>query len=107
MLGEEQTRTRKVSPIAWDNTNLGGRYEFQKQPDPLNIDAIIRETTETPLLIQMLFWQARCWLYHSGAIGKEPHLGEDVLTLGPGHDADVGDRLLRGLLGLVGQQVCL
>ena len=40
--------TRKVSPIAWQNTNLGGRYEFQKQPDPLNIDAIIRETTELP-----------------------------------------------------------
>jgi hypothetical protein len=26
--------------------NLQGRYEFQKQPDPLNMDAIIRELTE-------------------------------------------------------------
>ena len=34
---------KKVSPIAWQHTNLHGRYEFQKQPDPLNVDAIIRK----------------------------------------------------------------
>jgi TnpA family transposase len=38
--------TKKVSPIAWQHINLQGRYEFQKQPDPLNMDAIIRELTE-------------------------------------------------------------
>lgn len=39
---------KKVSPIAWQNINLHGRYEFQKQPDPLNVDAIIRELTIMP-----------------------------------------------------------
>ena len=38
--------TKKVSPNAWQHINLQGRYEFQKQPDPLNMDAIIRELTE-------------------------------------------------------------
>jgi len=37
-----------VSPIAWKNTNLHGRYEFHKQTDPLNVDAIIRELMEMP-----------------------------------------------------------
>jgi TnpA family transposase len=40
--------TKKISPIAWQHINLHGRYEFQKQPDPLNVDAIIRELTEIP-----------------------------------------------------------
>ena len=34
--------TKKVSPIAWQNTNLHGRYEFHKQPDLLNVEAIIQ-----------------------------------------------------------------
>lgn len=33
--------TKNVSPIAWQNINLHGRYEFQKQPDLLNVEAII------------------------------------------------------------------
>ena len=39
--------TKKVSPVAWQHINLQGRYEFQKQPDPLNIDTIIHELTKT------------------------------------------------------------
>jgi TnpA family transposase len=39
--------TKKVAPIAWQHINLHGRYEFQKQPDPLNVDAIIRELGKT------------------------------------------------------------
>jgi hypothetical protein len=30
------------------NTNLHGRYEFQKQPDPLNVDAIIEGLLQRP-----------------------------------------------------------
>ena len=37
--------TKKVSPIAWQHINLQGRYEFQKAPDALNMDAIIRALT--------------------------------------------------------------
>jgi hypothetical protein len=37
---------KKVSPVAWQHINPHGRYEFQKQPDLLNIDAIVRELTE-------------------------------------------------------------
>jgi hypothetical protein len=39
--------TKKVCPVAWQHINLQGRYEFQKQPDPLNIDTIILELTKT------------------------------------------------------------
>jgi TnpA family transposase len=38
--GAEATKT--VSPIVWQNINLQGRFEFLKQPDALNVDAIIR-----------------------------------------------------------------
>ena len=38
--------TKKVSPVAWQHINLQGRYEFQKQPDPLDVDMIIRTLTE-------------------------------------------------------------
>jgi hypothetical protein len=34
--------TKKIAPIAWQHINLQGRYEFQKAPDALNVDAIIR-----------------------------------------------------------------
>ena len=37
--------TKKVSPVAWQHINLQGRYEFQKAPDALNVDAIIRALT--------------------------------------------------------------
>lgn len=39
---------KKISPIAWQHINLHGRYEFQKQIDPLIVEAIIRELTELP-----------------------------------------------------------
>ena len=40
--------TKKVSPIAWQNTNLHGRYEFHKQPDLLNVEAIIQGLLQRP-----------------------------------------------------------
>ena len=38
--------TKKVSPVAWQHINFQGRYEFQKQPDPLDVDMIIRILTD-------------------------------------------------------------
>jgi len=40
--------TKKISPIAWQHINLQGRFEFQKQPDALNVDAIIRALVGLP-----------------------------------------------------------
>jgi TnpA family transposase len=37
--------TKKIAPIAWQHINLQGRFEFLKQPDTLNVDAIIRALT--------------------------------------------------------------
>jgi hypothetical protein len=37
---------KDISPLAWRNINLNGRYEFLKPTDPLNLDAIVRELTE-------------------------------------------------------------
>ena len=45
----------RASPVAWQHINLYGRYEFRKQPEPVNVDEIVRELaeirigTETPL----------------------------------------------------------
>jgi hypothetical protein len=37
---------KNISPIAWQHINLHGRYEFQKQPDLLSLDAIIQGLME-------------------------------------------------------------
>ena len=34
---------KQISPVAWQHINLQGRYEFGKQPNEINIDAIIQE----------------------------------------------------------------
>jgi TnpA family transposase len=46
--------TKKVSPIAWQNINLQGRFEFLKPPDPLNVDAIVRELIGPPYSLNRL-----------------------------------------------------
>jgi hypothetical protein len=40
--------TKKVSPNAWQHINLQGRFEFQKAPDALNVDTIIRALIGLP-----------------------------------------------------------
>jgi len=37
---------KRYPPVAWQHINLQGRYEFQKQPDPLDVDMIIHTLTE-------------------------------------------------------------
>ena len=46
--GQMQTmdEIKKISSIAWQHINLHGRYEFQKQPELLNLDAIILALTD-------------------------------------------------------------
>jgi len=37
---------KQVSPVAWQHVNLYGRYEFRKQPEPVDVDEIVRELAE-------------------------------------------------------------
>ena len=41
---------RQISPIAWQHVNFYGRYEFTRGPEHIDIDAIIRELAEIPIL---------------------------------------------------------
>jgi TnpA family transposase len=45
---ENAERIKQVSPVAWQHINLYGRYEFQKNPDPINLNEIIRQLMENP-----------------------------------------------------------
>ena len=42
---------KRIAPIAWQNVNLLGRFEFQKQQKPINIEEMIS------LLEQKILWQ--------------------------------------------------
>jgi hypothetical protein len=37
---------KQASPVAWQPINLYGRYEFRKQPEPVDVDEIVRELAE-------------------------------------------------------------
>jgi hypothetical protein len=37
---------KKASPVAWQQVNLYERYEFRKQPEPVDVDEIARELPE-------------------------------------------------------------
>ena len=39
---------KQISPVAWQHINLHGRYEFSKQPEHININAIIQELAQIP-----------------------------------------------------------
>jgi len=48
---EEATHIKRISPIAWQNVNLLGRFEFHRQQSVINLDEMIR------LLEQKIVWQ--------------------------------------------------
>lgn len=35
-----------ISPVAWQHINLYGRYEFNRRPEPVNMNEIIREMSQ-------------------------------------------------------------
>ena len=39
----------QVSPVAWQHINFYGRYEFSKQPEAIDIKAIIQQLAQLPL----------------------------------------------------------
>jgi len=44
--GQGADMLKQVSPVAWQHINLYGRYEFNKNPEFINIDAIIQELAQ-------------------------------------------------------------
>jgi TnpA family transposase len=40
---------KQVSLVAWQHINLHGRYEFRQLPEPIDIDALVRELSQVPL----------------------------------------------------------
>lgn len=44
--GQGADMLKQVSPVAWQHVNLYGRYEFNKHPEFINIDAIIQELAQ-------------------------------------------------------------
>jgi hypothetical protein len=40
----------QVSPIAWQHINFYSRYEFTKGPTPINLDAIVEELAQHPIV---------------------------------------------------------
>jgi hypothetical protein len=48
---EEEDLIKRISPIAWQNVNLLGRFEFHRQESVINIDEMI------DLVEQRIIWQ--------------------------------------------------
>jgi hypothetical protein len=48
---EEADIIKRISPIAWQNVNLLGRFEFQKQQKAINIEEMIKN------LEQKIIWR--------------------------------------------------
>lgn len=48
---EEANLIKQISPIAWQNVNLLGRFEFHRQESVINIDEMIG------LVEQIIVWQ--------------------------------------------------
>jgi Tn3 transposase DDE domain len=50
-LGDVQgvTQLTQVSPVAWQHINLCGRYEFTKEPETINLEAIIHALAEVQI----------------------------------------------------------
>jgi TnpA family transposase len=40
----------QVSPVAWQHINLYGRYEFAKGPAPINLETIVAELAQRPIV---------------------------------------------------------
>jgi TnpA family transposase len=41
---------QQISPVAWQHINFYGRYEFTKVPTPINLDGIVAELAQRPIV---------------------------------------------------------
>jgi TnpA family transposase len=46
---EGVTQLKQVSPAAWQNINLQGRFQFNNQPEPINMEAIVQKLSQVAL----------------------------------------------------------
>jgi hypothetical protein len=44
---QEMALLEQISPVAWQHINFYGRYEFAKDPVPINMDAVIQELAQS------------------------------------------------------------
>jgi TnpA family transposase len=44
---QDSDMLKKISPVAWQHINLYGRYEFNKQQESIDMDAIIQELAQS------------------------------------------------------------
>jgi len=48
--GKDLDVLKHISPVAWQHINLYGRYEFNKNPEPINMNVIIQELAQFQVL---------------------------------------------------------
>jgi len=48
--GKDLDVLKHISPVAWQHINLYGRYEFNKNPEPIDMDVIIQELAQFQIL---------------------------------------------------------
>ncbi|MED1304753.1 hypothetical protein P4U65_30485 [Bacillus pacificus] len=48
-----QMYLKQISPVAWQHINLYGRYEFNKQQESVDMDAIIQELAQSKLISEL------------------------------------------------------
>ena len=46
---EGAARLAQVSPVAWQHINLYGRYEFNHEPEIIDINSIVQELAKIPV----------------------------------------------------------
>ena len=47
--GQDSSVLKQIFPVAWQHINLYGRYEFNKNPESINMDEIIQELAESQI----------------------------------------------------------
>lgn len=61
--GKDSDIFKHISPVAWQNVNLYGRYEFNTNSDPINMDAIILELAKFLIVPNEWFaYSTFCWI---------------------------------------------
>lgn len=49
--GQDSDMLKRISPVAWQYSNLYGRYEFNNNQEMINMDEIIQELAQSQAII--------------------------------------------------------